>query len=147
MTDNTPASEELQLPSSAVDLVDYRTADVWLDSYHEQGLTPRTAGRYQRTPRPEITDLLMQHNLLSDDELRREILARSGEHASKVEIVEAASFVTSIDQTAMLTELREIKGLLHRLLSPRHVPKELPSPYQEQEIQAWSYAGVPDAAD
>src|SRR5690348_12860355 len=91
------------------DLIDFPCSDTFLDAYREVGRTPRSAGRYQRTSRPKISDLITQHNGLSDEEFIRALLARSGEEAFESRPIQGPSVSIPIGQRAIVDELREIK--------------------------------------
>ena len=41
-------------PEMQEDLIDFPVSDLWLDHYHEQGLTPRTSGRTRQRPAPAL---------------------------------------------------------------------------------------------
>ena len=43
------------------DLIDFPVSDIWLDHYHEQGLTPRASG--QRQPQPASGEVGYENEL------------------------------------------------------------------------------------
>jgi hypothetical protein len=147
MENPTAFTAESQLPA---ELIDFDRTEVFQDDYYEQGITPYPSGRrHHWATRPEITDLLTQHHLLSDgEELRRAILARSGE----AWFIHQPCMTVTTNEAPLVAELREIKTLLLHALTPyqgkphslTYTAQEAATPAPLQTNDRWIFEGVPD---